>query len=378
MVERRSPKEMINVRDGHPKKKISAILLAVLLLLALVMIVLYLAILIPSFPSASIFLKIASVPLVIALLSISVIVVSTLLIRDQLRRKDTAIRKALLIGGIALLAMFLLGVAFTILPKTPNVVLTPVEKLLLEFSEGINRMKTRSEVDTFPVSEYDNYFYLSATRHAARDPGFAEPPGLNNIVSWDDLIMFNITRDQLADMGRMPFQWAVDELTPLNISNSGFDRDDNGNVWPDDWNAMGNAEYVSDNCLSGKCLHVDVDDSEQGYFLLNSKPVDVDGGNNYTFSFDINCISCGNDSAYMVMRWFTPDSINKKSFAAGPSHILYLHDTTGYERFTISVQAPVLAVKALVGVRVHLKKAYPKERTQLYIDGSDFASSVSD
>ena len=162
--------------------------------------------------------------------------------------------------------------------------------------------------------------------------------------------------------------WSPEELTPLKILNQGFEDADLSGSRPIDWYIMGSALYSKKGCFEGKrCLYVDVDNSPYGYLMLNSEVVAVREYYNYTFSFDINCIECNNESAYLAIIWL------EKKFSGAISeslrHVLFLNNTNGYQRFTINARAPPKTIQAVVGFRIHTESSSIQPRTRLYIDG---------
>ena len=162
--------------------------------------------------------------------------------------------------------------------------------------------------------------------------------------------------------------WSPEELTPLKILNQGFEDADPSWSGPVHWYIMGSVVYSKKNCFEGKrCLYVDVDNSPYGYLMLNSEAMAVREYYNYTFSFDINCIECNNESAYLAIVW----QEKKQSGIISESlrHVLFLNNTNGYQRFTINARAPPKTNQAVVGFRIHTESSSIQPRTRLYIDG---------
>jgi hypothetical protein len=161
--------------------------------------------------------------------------------------------------------------------------------------------------------------------------------------------------------------WSAEELALLAIPNQGFEDSDGLDSKPRDWQVIGSASYSRKKCSSGRrCLFVDVDDSPYGYLLLNSKPIAINGLYNYTFSFDINCVRCDNESAYLTIIW--QDNKPGGEVSESIRYVKFLESTDGYERVTINARAPPDSVRAVVGLRVHTEATSIQPRTTLYID----------
>jgi len=160
------------------------------------------------------------------------------------------------------------------------------------------------------------------------------------------------------------------EILNLNVPNPGFELDENNDGMPDGWGYNGKMKYSSSNCFKGKrCLYVDVDDSDYGWFQMNSDEIDVMPGKIYNALFNINCIKCENNSAYMAVFWMKYD-LNSGDLVEFHRNILVFNNTQGYEPFNLIAMAPQEAEKAIFGVRVHLEAGVVQPRTRLYIDGS--------
>jgi len=184
---------------------------------------------------------------------------------------------------------------------------------------------------------------------------------------------FSFVNNSTRQFSFQPHNWSKEELTDLRIPNSGFEMDENNNSWPDTWFGQGNVIYSTENCYHGeRCLYVDVDDSPTGYVTLTSAPVDVQELHNYTVSFDISCVECNNESAYVAVIWFRNMSYAGKPYTITERgrYIMYLNNTLGYQTFTLDVEAQPASIKAIFALLVHTQFANVQPRTRLYLDGT--------
>lgn len=322
--------------------------LCILLLLLIGVIAVFLAM---PIERSTALLKLSLIPVIIGFVAITFIFIGVWFVSKPGLAGEK--NKSRLLGFLkrAWLPVLLMGIFILLF-----MVLRPVRITYYQLigTDDVLNHYSRSLFDRLPVQDYGDYQFLSAERHAVRRyyalPANVSPP----------------TQENFLDFWYMPFNWSDGQLKPLDVYNPLFDIDNNSNGWPDGWVAWGSAEYTDDGCLEGKCLHVLVDDSPGGFLALNSRPIPVEEYHNYTFSFDINCIECSNNSAYMDVVWL--ENLSNQELTRG-RHILYFHKTSGYEKFTISVQATRKSIAAIVGVRVHVEKAFPEKMTTLYIDG---------
>lgn len=261
---------------------------------------------------------------------------------------------------ILIFLLFFVFLAFFLI-KLPS----SAEELDVPFFEGKQEYTPpRSQVDLFPVEEYYKYVNcLSAVRHAALN---------GNPIPSDEQIK-NMNVREIYDLILSPKTWDSKDLTEMDFFNMGFEKSSvsGSGEFPSEWSGIGQVEYVDEQCFKGKkCLYVEADDSDTGYVILNSFPVKVETHDNYTVTVNINCIDCENNSAYIAIIWLRNKSMQEQTgFSPERArHVLYLHNTQGYEPFTISVQAPGSSAYAVFGLRVHVEAAYPNERTVLYID----------
>jgi hypothetical protein len=158
------------------------------------------------------------------------------------------------------------------------------------------------------------------------------------------------------------------EVLKLQIPNPGFEFDQNNDNLPDGWEYSGKLGYSSSNCLSRKCLYVNVDNSDQGFLMLNANEIPVREGEIYNATAYVNCLKCEGQGAYLGIAWlkFYPETGTYLEFRRV---ILPLKNTKGYEPFTIVTEAPEGAEKAIYLVRVHTEGGVVQPLTEFYIDG---------
>ncbi len=212
-----------------------------------------------------------------------------------------------------------------------------------------NGQVSRSDFDLFQVEDYELYAYRSATEQAKWDPKWKGEEQKRELVLWN---------------------WSEDELTELNILNKGFES--SNYLMPKNWVIMGEGIYSGDNCYEGKkCIYVDLNKSPYSMFALNSKEVPVKELHNYTISMYVNCLVCNENSSYIAVIWLRDGSVKNMPgvLIERARHILYFHQTQGYEKFTVNLQAPPGSEAAILAVRAHVEKAYPANKTEFYIDG---------
>jgi hypothetical protein len=207
-------------------------------------------------------------------------------------------------------------------------------------------------------------------------------------------------------------------IITVQIENMGFDEDSDQNGLPNAWFYNGKTEYTDQGCLSGKCFHINVDDSDTGWFLLNSDPADAIPGTIYNFTLKINCVNCKGNPGFMAIFWMgnvsSPPSATKKNnsalknfanlnqtdlktklantakgnpnLTAAPDmtkteadanaskiqeirrNITPFNSTDGYSEFSVIAQAPERSIQAIFGVRIHTEGGKIQPKTELYID----------
>jgi len=170
--------------------------------------------------------------------------------------------------------------------------------------------------------------------------------------------------------GLLPSEYKGYEAIDVAFANPGFEADADKNDQPDNWNYIGMLEYGSKNCFEGKkCMHVDADNSNYSLVIFNSEEIRVMPGLIYRASFNINCVNCDNNSAYIGVFWMKYDNETYKRQVEFSRNIIVLNTTDGYTKFSIVARAPEGTEKAIFGVRVHEEGAIITPRTELFIDG---------
>jgi hypothetical protein len=157
------------------------------------------------------------------------------------------------------------------------------------------------------------------------------------------------------------------DIIQLQLPNPGFEKNTIQKGVPDGWDYTGKLDYVSTGCQKGKCLLVDVDNSDQGFLMLNSNAMDVEAGKVYQATVNVNCVKCDGEGAYLGICWMKNDP-ETNSLYEFKRNILVLTNTNGYQLFSIVAQAPEGAEKAIYCVRAHDEGGLVQPKTEFYID----------